>query len=122
MREKFSLCAKGDGVGVGTSAAPKDGFAIMVEMKVIVAPVDEGVDCCKPWFSKNKVIVGQGVGECVECVRVVVAVDGEGGCKGGEGGGTIREDDGDGRTTNARKGVLFAKRRRDDVPLSTTID
>jgi hypothetical protein len=48
VREDISLCAKGDAVGVGTSAAPKDGFVIVHEVKVVVAPVDEGVNCDEP--------------------------------------------------------------------------
>jgi hypothetical protein len=122
VREEFSLCAKGDGVGVGASATPEDGLAIVVEVEVVVAPVDEWVDCGEPWFAKDKVVVGERVGECIQFVRVVVAADEESGCKGGDGRRTVGEDDGDGRATNAGKGVLFAKRRRDDVPLGTTID
>jgi hypothetical protein len=122
VREEFSLCAKGDGVGVGTTAAPKDGFAIVGKVKVIVAPVDEGVDGGKPRFAKNEVVVGEWVGECIEFVGIVVAVDGKSGCEGGEGGRTVGEDDRNGGTMNSRERVLFAKRRRDDVPLSTAID
>jgi hypothetical protein len=119
VREEFSLYAKGNGVGVGTTAAPKDGFAIMDKVKVIVAPVDEGVNGGELRFAKDEVVVGEGVGECIEFVEIGVAVDG---CKGGEGGRTIEKDDGNGGTTNSRERVLFAKRRRDDVPLSTAID
>ena len=82
VREELSLRAKGDGVGVGTSAAPKDGFAVVGEVKVIVAPVDERVDCGEPWFTKDEIVVREGVGECIEFIRVVVAVDGESGCEG----------------------------------------
>jgi hypothetical protein len=123
VREEFSLCPKGDGgVGVGTTAAPKDGFAIVGEVKVVVAPVNEGVDGGKPRFVKDEVVVEEGVGECIEFVGILVAVDGESGCEGGEGGRAVGKDNGNGGTTNARERVLFAKRRRDNVPLGTAID
>lgn len=75
VREEFSLCAEGNGVGVGTPAAPKDWFAIVSKVKVVVAPVDEGINGGEPGFAEDKVVVGKGVSECIEFIRVGVAVD-----------------------------------------------
>jgi hypothetical protein len=77
--EEFSLCAEGDGVGGGTTTAPKDSVAIVMKVKVVCSPVDERVDGGQPWFPENEVVVGEWVDECIQSVGVVVASDGKGG-------------------------------------------
>jgi hypothetical protein len=75
VRKKFAFGASGDGVGIGAATSPENSVAIVGEVKVVVAPVDERVGGCKPGFSENEVVVGEGVNECIKRVGVVVAVD-----------------------------------------------
>ena len=122
VREESAFGVEGDGVGVGTSAAPEDRLAIVGEVEVIGPPVDEGVGGSQPRFPENEIVVGEWVNEGIEVVGVVVASDGEGASGGRDGGGTVGKNDGNGGTRDAWERVLFSKRRRDHVALRTTID
>lgn len=44
---------EGDGVGVSTTTAPKNCVAVVGKVKVVCAPVDEGVDGGQPRLSKD---------------------------------------------------------------------
>jgi hypothetical protein len=63
---------------MSATTAPKNRVAIVSEVEVIVMPVDERVNVGEPWFAEDEVVVGEGVGECIKVVRVVVAADGKG--------------------------------------------
>ena len=62
------MYTKGAGVGMDTSATPEDGLAIVVEVEIIVAPVDKWGDCGKPWFAKDKGVVRERVGEYIQFI------------------------------------------------------
>ena len=45
--------AESNGVGVSTTTAPKNCVAIVVEVKIVGAPVDIGIDGGQSGFSKD---------------------------------------------------------------------
>jgi hypothetical protein len=47
---------------MSTMIVPRNRIAIVNEVEVIVMPVDERVNVGKPWFTEDKVIVGEGIG------------------------------------------------------------
>jgi hypothetical protein len=58
---------------------PENRFIVVGEMEVIISPVDERINGGKPGFTKDEVIIREGVGEGTEFVEVVVTANGEGG-------------------------------------------
>lgn len=55
--EEATVGTEGDGVGICTAAAPKDSFAVVSEVQVVVPPVDKGVDGGQPWFAQDEIVV-----------------------------------------------------------------
>jgi hypothetical protein len=56
------LYADSDGIGGSASTAPEDWFIIVDEMEVIISPIDEWVNGGKPGFTKDQVVIGEGIG------------------------------------------------------------
>lgn len=97
-------------------------LAIVVEVNVIGPVANLRVDPGEPWLSKNEVVLGERIHNCINRVVICVASKVDSGRVVCQRGAAIREDNRDGSAFNTRNEVGAAELCADDVTFCTTID
>jgi hypothetical protein len=78
VRKEEAFGARLDVVSFESVAVPNDVDAVVVEVKVIGAPIDVRVDFGEPGFAEDEVVFVERVENRVERVGVVAAIKGDG--------------------------------------------
>src|SRR5690554_6892445 len=110
VTQENAIGACGDGCWLEPTTGPKDIAAIMLEMEVVVFPVNGGIDVSEPGLAQNKIVFLEVVYDWAEGAGVCVAFKGDGSVVRSNGGGAVRKNDGNGGC-NRKTGTSGYKNR-----------